>query len=58
MKKHFKNKEIFLFISKYLYLKRKQKVNINIATYSELLKLPGIGPVSANKIISYRKIKR
>lgn len=35
----------------------KQKVNINTATQTQLETLSGIGPATANKIISYRKEK-
>ena len=37
--------------------KQESKVNINIATQAELETLPGIGPSTATKIISYRKEK-
>lgn len=37
--------------------KQEGKVNINIATQAQLETLPGIGPSTANKIISYRKEK-
>ncbi|MDD5083044.1 MAG: helix-hairpin-helix domain-containing protein, partial [Dehalococcoidales bacterium] len=30
-------------------------VDINRATYSELLRVPGIGPVSANRIVEVRQ---
>ena len=35
----------------------KQKVNINTATQTQLETLSGIGPTTANKIISYREEK-
>jgi competence protein ComEA len=31
------------------------KVNINIASMEELDKLPGVGPVTAQKILDYRE---
>ena len=34
---------------------RNSKVNINVATQSELESLPGIGPSTALKIVNYRK---
>ncbi len=34
---------------------KKSKVNINTATQTELETLPGVGPSTASKIISYRK---
>ena len=33
-------------------------VNINCASKEEILRIPGVGPVSAKRIIKYRKIHR
>ncbi|MFA5303365.1 MAG: helix-hairpin-helix domain-containing protein [Candidatus Nanoarchaeia archaeon] len=33
----------------------KEAVKINTANYDSLLKVPGIGPISARRIIDYRK---
>uniref|UniRef100_A0A7C3Z2T8 Helix-hairpin-helix domain-containing protein n=1 Tax=candidate division WOR-3 bacterium TaxID=2052148 RepID=A0A7C3Z2T8_UNCW3 len=35
--------------------KKDEKININRATLEELITLPGIGPVLAERIIEYRK---
>jgi competence ComEA-like helix-hairpin-helix protein len=32
-------------------------ININTATYSELLQIPGVGPVTADMVIDYRDYK-
>ena len=37
-------------------LKGQPKININTASKSELMKLPRIGPITADKIIAYRSI--
>jgi len=37
-------------------LKGQPKININTASRSELMKLPRIGPITADKIIAYRSI--
>ncbi|WP_050899167.1 MULTISPECIES: ComEA family DNA-binding protein [Marinitoga] len=47
-------KYVYLSKSK-IILKKKEKKNINNITYEELIEIPGIGPVSAGKIIEYRK---
>lgn len=50
-------------IKNYFYLSKKtikinnKKININNADANLLISLPGIGQVTANKIIDYRKIK-
>lgn len=33
-------------------------ININTAPYQQLIRVPGLGPISAKKIIKFRKIKR
>lgn len=49
----------YFYLSKSIYtLKKDEKINLNTAKYETLIKLPGIGPESAKKIINYRKIKK
>ena len=31
------------------------KINLNKATFDELICLPGIGPITANRIVEYRR---
>lgn len=33
-------------------------ININVAKFNELIRIPGIGPASAKKIIQFRKVRR
>ena len=58
MKRRFIFFIVLLFICFSLYAKKhriKIKVNINQAHSYELVKLPGIGPIIAKRIIEYRK---
>ena len=45
-----------LYNNEYIYIPSNEKdlVSINTATFNQLLELPGIGEVIANKIIEYR----
>ncbi|MDK2907442.1 MAG: competence protein ComEA [Petrotoga sp.] len=57
-KKTFSNIKDYIYLSEVIYEVMDDKVNINEASSEELESLPGIGEVSAQKIIEYRAIKR
>ncbi len=48
----------YIFISQKTIIIKNDKININNASKAQIMSLPGIGKVSADKIIDYRKIKK
>ncbi|MGM0640033.1 MAG: ComEA family DNA-binding protein [Thermotogota bacterium] len=48
----------YIFISQKTIIIKNNKMNINQASKEELVLLPGIGDVSAERIIDYRKIQK
>lgn len=56
--KTFSNIKDYIYLSEVVYEIVDDKININEASSDELESLPGIGKVSAQKIIEYRAIKR
>ena len=47
-----------LYDNEYIYIPKKKKelISINNATFDQLVKLPGIGEITANRIIEYRNV--
>jgi competence protein ComEA len=56
--KTFSNIKDYIYLSEVVYEVVDEKININEASSEELESLPGIGEVSAQKIMEYRAIKR
>jgi competence protein ComEA len=56
--KTFLNIKDYIYLSKSVYEVKDKTININTASFEQLIGLPGIGKVNAQKIIDYRLLKK